>query len=127
LFVVVLTLGVAAPVGAWDLNDSEAPGSVIVFHKFIRGTVETPDQGPLPRTQFEISATCPKGASCSLSGQEVILRAHWVCPGNLDGVCEQSEFILFTTVYGTLVFSPEEISPTPPCDRGYLIAWVVDS
>lgn len=44
-----LTLGVAVPAVAWAqthdeiLNDSEAPGSVLVFQQFIRGTVLTPD------------------------------------------------------------------------------------
>src|SRR5207247_2773686 len=84
LFIMVLTLGVVTPVGAWGPNDSEAPGSVIVFPKFVRGVVETPDQACLPTTQFEISVTCPKGSSCLTSGQEVLLRALWVCPGGSD-------------------------------------------
>ncbi|PYM44445.1 MAG: hypothetical protein DME12_00290 [Candidatus Rokuibacteriota bacterium] len=131
LFIMVLTLGVVTPVGAWGPNDSEAPGSVIVFPKFVRGVVETPDQACLPTTQFEISVTCPKGSSCLTSGQEVLLRALWVCPGGSDPAdpsrCAESAFTLATTVNGTLVFSPEDVSTTPLCDRGYLIAWVVDN
>src|SRR5262245_5502074 len=44
------------PVG---LSDSQEPGSVIVFPKFIRGTV-FPDGFPAPKTEFEVGVVCPK-------------------------------------------------------------------
>jgi hypothetical protein len=126
----VLALGLAAPASAWS-NDSERPGSVLVFPKFIKGTnVNTNSVGVEPKTEIEISVTCPQGATC-FRGQGVQLRAHWVC-GN-DVICAESDFDLFTTVKGTLYFNPDNVFPTlaqvavPPCDRGYLIVWVVDS
>ena len=128
LFFVGLTLGVAAPVDVWGatLNDSGEPGSVIVFHKFVTGSVDTPDRGPVPATEFEISVTCPKGSTCG-EYQHVTLRAHWVCPGDDLNVCHEVEFNLYGTVNGSIVFSPGRYPiPQPPCDRGYLIAWVID-
>jgi hypothetical protein len=125
-----LVFGLTPPAAsAWELNDSEVPGSVIVFHKFIRGTfVDVQSGATLPRTQFEINITCPKGASCDL-GQFVRLRAHWVCPPNqvYPDRCPETDFDLFGTVNGTIVFNPEQGVPPPPCDRGYLIAWVIDT
>src|SRR5206468_8616835 len=68
--------------------------------------------------------------------QEVRLRAHWVCPpGRDEGLsarCAETNFDLFGSVNGTILFNPDNIYPynnyvpPPPCDRGYLIAWVVD-
>jgi hypothetical protein len=129
----------AAPAGAWGnsaLSDSQEPGSVLVFPKFIRGTVLTPDQGTLPVTQFEISVVCPKGFDCSTlpAGFQLNLRAHWVCPQDTTtGTCQETDFNLSTTINGTIFFNPENISPTnvdfvprPPCDRGYLIVSVID-
>jgi len=90
-------------------------------------------RGVEPKTEIEISVTCPKGAGplgCR-GGDPVQLRAHWVCEGNIT--CGEADFDLFTTVKGTLYFNPENILPknsevaTPPCSRGYLIVWVVDS
>jgi hypothetical protein len=138
----VLFVGLAllvAPAGSMgqELNDSQEPGSVLVFPKFLRGTVATADQGNLARTEIEISATCPRGATC-VDGQAVILRAHWVCPGALLGglpvtPCRETDFTLRTTVRGSLFFNPESIGPAnasvpiPPCPGGYLIVWVVDN
>jgi len=126
-----LLLGLTAP--AFALNDSETPGSVLVFHKLVRGTVTTVDQGVLPRTQIEISVTCPKNAVCS-DFQTVRLRAHWVCEGSGTFPCQEVDFNLSTSVKGTLFFNPENMGPTnvggippPPCfNGGYLIVWVVD-
>jgi len=127
-----LLLGLTAPAFATGTNDSEQPGSVLVFHKFIRGTNVNPNTAGStePKTEIEISVTCPKGASCP-RGQFVQLRAHWVC--GQDVTCPESDFDLFTTVKGTMYFNPENVFPTtnqvatPPCERGYLIVWVVDS
>src|SRR5712664_4654531 len=93
LFCCILALGLAAPALAWQLNDSEEPGSVIVFHKFIRGTVFDIQSGQtLPRSQFEINITCPKGATCDVF-QSVRLRAHWVCPPDTNSAkCAETNF-----------------------------------
>jgi hypothetical protein len=139
-FFVALTMGFATQAHAW-LNDSEEPGSVLVFPKFIRGTAaDTGVSGQLvfANTEFEISVLCPSGATCS--NDIVRMRAHWVCPG-----CSESSFDLVTTVGGTLYFNPEGVTviagqvtanaypsnvttpiPAPLCQRGYLIVWVVD-
>ena len=144
---VLLNVAVAAPVAArsplatWG-NDSEVPGSVLVFPKFIRGTfsdVFVTLQPAHAITELEISVVCPPGATCGLN-QAVRLRAHWICPG-----CAETSFDLETTVGGTLYFNPEGVTsiagvltanafpsnattiiPLPPCPRGYLIAWVID-
>ena len=55
---VALTLAIPAmaqvrPVG---LSDSQAPGSVLVFPKFLAGTTAHGE----PRSEFEIGITCPK-------------------------------------------------------------------
>ncbi len=143
-FFVLLILGMTAPASAWGpLNDSEAPGSVLVFPKFIRGTindVQVSGQAVHAITELEISVTCPKFATCS-ADQGVRMRAHWVCPG-----CTETSFDLETTVNGSLFFNPEGVTvvggvvtaqvfpnnakttiATPSCERGYLIVWVIDS
>jgi len=116
------------------LNDSEEPGSVLVFPKFLKGTVNT-EQGPLARTEIEISATCPRGASC-VDGMGVTIRAHWVCPGNFFVPCRETDFTVRTTVRGSIWFNPEGSFQAPssvanvppaPCPGGYLIAWVVNA
>jgi len=129
LFGVLATLWMATPAFAWGpLNDSEEPGSVLVFHKFIRGTAP-----PFAKTEIEISVTCPVGATCATSGQIVKLHGHWVCPGNFGVACNEVDFDLKTTVNGSIKFDPENFEttntdtvPQPPCNRGYLILWVVD-
>src|SRR5256712_4069866 len=137
----------AAPVAAWP-NDSEQPGSVLVFPKFIRGTFDdTRVSGQLfqAKTELEISVRCPEGATCG-ANQAVRLRAHWVCPGSsTNPICAEASFDLETTVGGSLYFNPEGVVvvlgvatanafpsnatttiPLPPCDRGYLIVWAID-
>jgi hypothetical protein len=115
VLVVLVTYGVAAPVVAWgqsvELNDSQEPGSVLVFPKFVRGTVNNPDQGNapsttgLPRSQFKISVVCPNGVDCSTVGT-VTLKAHWVCPArDATSVCAEQDFHLTTTVWGTILFN----------------------
>jgi hypothetical protein len=144
-----LTLALASPALAWSqVNDSERPGSVLVFPKFIRGTfadAAVTANAVHARTELEISVRCPDGATCT-DGQEVRMRAHWVCPG-----CTENSFNLKTTVNGSLYFNTEGVSvvtdpvlgipvataaafpsnattviPTPLCPRGYLIVWVID-
>jgi hypothetical protein len=145
-----LALGLASPALAWSqVNDSEKPGSVLVFPKFIRGTfndVFVTGQALHARTELEISVRCPDGATCT-DGQVVRMRAHWVCGG-----CAESSFNLETTVNGSLYFNTEGVSvvdvagvplitaaafpsnattvivpPPPGCLRGYLIVWAIDN
>jgi hypothetical protein len=145
LFGVLATLWMAAPAAAaWGLNDSQQPGSVLVFPKFVRGVSGTAVTLGLANTQLEISVTCPKtptaaGLFCT-DFQPVILKAHWVCGGSAAAVCQENDFRLFTTVNGTIYFNPENVAPNnvrdqngvattvpnPQCNRGYLIVWVVD-
>jgi hypothetical protein len=153
LFLLALGLVIPTVVAAQEervlqLADSQEPGSVIIFPKFIATTTEGE-----PDSYFEISVTCPTknpDGSCTVTeGTKVKLKAHWVCPGTQDFtekfVCAETDFNLFTTVFGTLVFSPSNVNigptpsafgpsstgivrvPAPPCERGYLIAWVVNT
>src|ERR1700730_19321956 len=48
-----------------ELNDSQVPGSVIVFPKFIQGTVTLSGGGTAPRTEIEIGVVCPEGEPCA--------------------------------------------------------------
>jgi hypothetical protein len=146
LFVALLALGLAAPAMAQELNNSEIPGSVIVFAKFIKGSVDVGGE-KLPRSEFNISVTCPAGQVCA-EGEGVKLLARWVCPGDQDPrkkfICKEVDFELTTTVKATVTFGavaqnsvPGTVGtagttarrsvPAPPCDRGFLIAWVVST
>ena len=141
-----LSVAHAAPV----VNSASFPGSVLVFPKFLTGTVNvgtTLTPVPAPRTAFEISVTCPGSQRCA-EFERVRLLARWVCPGPQDGptkyVCDDVDFDLFTTVKGTLWFSPEPgldtalsplpgtaSNPTPAvrrprCAAGYLVVYVVN-
>jgi len=153
LVLVGLALVVAAPTVVWGqavmLNDSEEPGSVIVFPKFLTGTVDNGDGTLSPRSDFEISVTCPTDvteAECQALDRDplvaqallftmVTIHFHWVCPGTgpavpLAGVCPETDFIVRTTIFGTVHINPENLDPkthivtTPPCPQGYLIGWV---
>jgi hypothetical protein len=136
---VALTLAIPAmaqvrPVG---LSDSQEPGSVLVFPKFLAGTTSNGE----PRSEFEIGITCPKapggGPGLCAEGTKVKLRAHWVCPGSQDPVnkyiCEETNFDLMSTVTGTIVINPANVGhftqrvPIPPCAAGYLIVWVINT
>ena len=116
-------------------SDSQMPGSVIVFPKFIRGTV-APDGVPTPKTEFEVGVVCPQGVTCP-ENQKVKIRLHYVC-GTDEGasatsfICKETDFDALTTVNGKLIFNPEGTlpgnftAPIPQCDRGYLIGWVIN-
>jgi hypothetical protein len=145
LFFVLLAFAVATPATlAQTLSNSEEPGSVLVFPLFQTGTVSTGDQGTLPRSSFEISVICPTGSTCA-DGQDVDIHLDWVCPGNFSPTitsCAERDFVLNTTVNGTILFNASSTTctpgpgfqnpegcgrvQTPPCSQGYLIAWVVD-
>jgi hypothetical protein len=120
------------------LSDSQEPGSVIVFPKFVRGT-QTVDGVVLPATEIEVGVVCPNGATCP-EHQPVKIRFHWVCPGVQDFatklICREDNFDVFGTVNGKIVFNPENMTITgsnavnvaqPPCGMGYLIGWVIDT
>jgi hypothetical protein len=121
------------PVG---LSDSQAPGSVLVFPKFLAGTTAHGE----PKSAFEIGITCPRGPEggpglCA-EGTRVTLRAHWVCPGSQDPaekyICEETNFDLVSTVTGTIVINPANVGhvtqrvPLPSCPAGYLLVWVIN-
>ncbi|MFL5264992.1 MAG: hypothetical protein ACJ8AH_00120, partial [Stellaceae bacterium] len=84
------------------LSDSQEPGSVIVFPKFIQGTVTLPEGGTAPRTEIEIGVQCPPGVTCA-EHQAVKLRLHWVCPGpqafDAKLICRETDFDVTATVW----------------------------
>jgi hypothetical protein len=135
-----LAIPAFAQVRPLALSDSQEPGSVIVFPKFIKGTVSV-DGVSTPITEIEVGVQCPNGATCP-EHMPVKIRFHWVC-GAVEGVnsqiCRENNFDVTTTVNGKVVFGPDGIpipgSPavtpgTPPaalCQVGYLIGWVVNT
>jgi hypothetical protein len=138
--VLALATPTFAQVRPLTLSDSQEPGSVIVFPKFVKGTVSV-DGVTTPMTEIEVGVVCPKGATCP-EHQPVKIRFHWVC-GAIEGVdsqiCHENNFDVTTTVNGKVVFGPDAIpipgSPavtpsTPPaalCGMGYLIGWVINT
>jgi hypothetical protein len=141
-FLMAVTLAAtAATTSPSILNDSEEPGSVLVFPLYRAGTVVSPDNATLlPQSEFEISVVCPNGSVCP-DGTDIDIRLHWVCD-DFAPQCQERDFNLATTVNGTLRFDPQGncspanssnnffetcgAIPPPPCEDGYLIAWVVD-
>jgi len=122
------------------LYDPNEPGSLLVFPKFVRGTVAA----GLPATEIEISVHCPTALNvegyCTLPvpGTSVRLEGHWVCAGQLStGICTESDFFVNTTVEGTVDFNTEGSAvgvnfatvkvPTPKCSEGYLVMWAVNT
>src|SRR6266481_5714023 len=76
------------------LSDSQEPGSLIIFPKFINAPAVTTggDLAVLPRTEIEIGVVCPPfattlgfapGFNCN-EHTTVKLKFHWVCPGSDD-------------------------------------------
>ncbi|SRR5216684_36335 len=134
LFGVLATLWMAAPAAAWTLNDSEEPGSVLVFPHFTQNLADD-----FAATQFVISVVCPKGDTCVNFGtpttintpgaQVVHLRGHWVCrPAVATNICAETNFDVATTVWGSVTFTPLTTTPGPPCgENGYLIVYAVDN
>jgi hypothetical protein len=137
----VPALGLAEPsiaqVRPSALSDSRAPGSLIVFPKFLNRSVAV-DGLPTPATEIELGVVCPTGSTCT-EGQPVKLRFHWVCPGfqdlNSNFVCRENGFDVVTSVNGKVVFSANAITitgsnsvpvPQAPCVMGYLVGWVID-
>src|SRR5271166_249248 len=126
------------------LSDSQQPGSVIIFPKFVNAPSVTTagDVAVLPRTEIEIGVVCPPtnlaatGTVCP-EHQSVKIRFHWVCPGlqNVNSnICPEEDFDIVTSVNGKLAFPADgsQINsntppvPAAPCTRGYLIGWVIN-
>jgi hypothetical protein len=153
----VPALALAAPafaqVRATTLSDSQEPGSVIVFPKFIQGAVSTSEGTNLPITELEIGVVCPKGVICP-EHQPVKIRFHWVCGAtqadlNTSFVCKETDFDINATVFEKIVLTPNgeipgpvgatyttvppgslptKFSPAANCPQGggYLIGWVIN-
>ena len=137
----LLAMGLAMPALAAtpardpNLADTTQPGSVIIFPKFVNDTPVTTsgDLALLPRTEIEIGVVCPKGTTCA-PHELVQIRFHWVCPGSQDVffkyVCQETDFDIFVTVNGKLVFSADGSlvstnsprAPKPPCRTGFTVA-----
>jgi hypothetical protein len=123
-----------------SLNDSEEPGSVIVFPKFVNaGPVIVDGISGIARTEIEVGVVCPPGVPITspLCAEHVPykIRFHWVCPAieNVNSnICRETDFEIVVSMNGKAVFSADgrqinsnsAIVPTPPCPRGYLIGWV---
>jgi hypothetical protein len=139
----VPALALAAPAFAQvrplTLSDSQEPGSVIVFPKFINGTVVLPEGATAPISELEIGVVCPKGVICP-EHQAVKIRFHWVCgttEADLAGsfVCPEVNFDVTATVWEKIVLVPggsftgvsTKSVPGAPCAAGYLIGWVEDT
>jgi hypothetical protein len=138
----VPALALAAPalaqVRPTTLSDSQEPGSVIVFPKFIQGTVALPEGGTASVTELEIGVVCPKGVICP-EHEPVKIRFHWVCGTgefNLAGsfICRETDFDVTATVWEKIVLVPNgsfagvstKTVPAAPCFNGYLIGWVIN-
>jgi hypothetical protein len=144
----VLVVGMVTPLTAQailirdpGLYTQGDPGSVVVFPKFLTGTVDSGDGTQLPMSAFEITTLCPSDADsqtyCGLH-PTIALHGEWVCPGNLQDVnqlCTGNDFHITTTVNGTLWFDANGnllAAPAgtfghvaaPSCPKGYLIVWV---
>jgi hypothetical protein len=145
----VPALALAAPafaqVRATTLSDSQEPGSVIVFPKFIGGNVPLPEGVFAPATELEIGVVCPKGVICP-EHEPVKIRFHWVC-GTTEAdvansfVCKETDFDITATVFEKIVLTPNgepigtytaglpnHFAPGANCPQGggYLIGWVIN-
>jgi hypothetical protein len=138
----VPALALATPALANTLSDSQEPGSVIVFPKFIQGTVTLPEGGTTSITELEIGVVCPKGVICP-EHEPVKIRFHWVC-GTTEAdeatsfICRETDFDVTATVYEKIVLVPDgtiastttinnKTVPAANCPNGggYLIGWVI--
>jgi hypothetical protein len=149
----VPALALAAPafaqVRATTLSDSQEPGSVIVFPKFIQGAISVSEGTSLPITELEIGVVCPKGVICP-EHEPVKIRFHWVCGATeadfaTSFVCKETDFDITATVFEKIVLTPNgetpsfyavaggglptKFAPAPECPQGggYLIGWVINT
>ena len=111
----VPALALAAPAFAQvrdtTLSDATEPGSVIVFPKFIKGTVVLPEGGAAPVSELEIGVACPKGVVCP-EHEPVKIRFHWVCgttEKDLAGsfICPEVNFDVTATVWEKIILVPD--------------------
>ena len=146
------------------LADTAEPGAVLVFPNFAQGLITLDNGAVEPNTQIEIAAVCPAPAppgfpgatnspqTCPQENAVYEVEVHWVCPGITIGqnmsVCPESDFQVFVSTYGKVVFNPNGTPsgitangritgfpalngtspvPTAPCARGYALAYVVNS
>jgi hypothetical protein len=138
LVLLTAALGIGVPSPAQTAKPttsaSQEPGSVIVFPKFIKGTV-TVDGVTKARTEIEVRARCPKDATCP-EDEPVRIRFHWICAGGEDiapkYVCKESSFDMVVPANRKALFNPEDpgrlgdvIASIAPCPKGYLIGWVI--
>src|SRR5262245_8402173 len=135
-------LALASPAFAYEpptsgLTDPSAPGSVIVFPKYVKGTVSV-GGAPTEKTEIEVGVVCPQGVTCA-EHQSVKIRFHWVCPSDQafehKFICKENDFDVFTSVNGKVVFDPDGVTiagsnpvtvPAAPCQKGFLIGWVIN-
>jgi hypothetical protein len=119
---------------AAEPTSSEGAGSVIVFPKFLKGSV--PVDGTIKaQTEIEVQASCPEGTVCS-ENEPLKIRFHWVCPGSEDiapqYVCTETAFDVTLSPNGKVLLNPEDaelpgdhLASPAPCPKGYLIGWVI--
>jgi hypothetical protein len=132
-----LAMPAFAQVRDTKLSDSQEPGSVIVFPKFIQGSVALPEGGAAPASEIEIGVVCPKGVICP-EHEPVKIRFHWVCgtsEADLAGsfFCHETDFDVTATVFEKIVLVPDgsfagvstKQVPAAFCPRGYLIGWMI--
>jgi len=140
----VLAAPAFAQVRPTRLSDSQEPGSVIVFPKFIQGTTVLPEGAAAPITELEIGVVCPKGVVCP-EHEPVKIRFHWVC-GTTEAdeagsfICKETDFDITATVYEKIVLTPNgepvgtyaaglpsKFAPAANCPNGggYLIGWMI--
>ena len=133
LLMPALALAMPAFAAARDtrLSDSQEAGSVIVFPKFMKGTVALPEGGTAPATELEIGIVCPVGATCP-EHQSVKMRFHWVCPGDESFptklICRETDFDVTASVNEKVVLVPNGVGtadgvgtrfvPPPPALEG---------
>ena len=117
LLVLMMAHGLATPGYAQapetTLGASEQAGSVIVFPKFMKGTLAV-DGVTKAQTEIEIRARCPSGAICP-EDEPVKIKFHWVCPGSDDisskYVCKESGFDITLSPNGKVVLQSRESCP----------------
>jgi len=123
-----------------QLADTNVPGSVIIFPKFINApqVITGADGALLPRTEIEVGSICPVNTTCA-EHQTVKIKFHWVCPGSNDifdkYVCPETDFEIFVSVNGKLAFAADGRPlnansprvPAAPCRNGYLIGYAVNN
>jgi hypothetical protein len=130
------------------LADTAAPGSVLVWPKFVQRIVTVDPGAPgaavEDKTTIELGAVCPgadvgnpAGVLCQ-TDEPVRVRLNWVCPaatvGASGGICQATGFDVVFSVNGKATFNPSQntgtgdntVVPMSPCPTGYLIGWAVD-